>query len=86
MIRRASVSVKKLVLIETLVTSTAFEAFDERALIRLTGFDVREADAVLDRPARERAADELRPVVAHDALGTAALLHESRQHGGNGVA
>ncbi len=54
------------VVAESVVTNGAVKALDVRVLLRLSGLDVIEANAVFLRPLGQRLADILWPVVAAD--------------------
>jgi len=68
--------VEKPVRRQTLVAEPAMKALDVRVLDGLARADEHELDAVAVRPDVQRAGDELRTIVHHNASGKAAVCGE----------
>lgn len=64
------------VLIQTFITDFIVQAFGVAVLLRLAGLDIMPVDFMIIRPDKHSRADKFWPVVGHNHLGLASLLHK----------
>lgn len=77
---------EKPLMIEALVPHAAVEALHARVLIRLAWLNVLNDHPMLGGSDRERATDELRPVIVDDSVRSASRRDALREHRGDGTA